>query len=72
MCAIGFAYGAFQSYARASFAELIPPGEEARWYGLFSITDKACVFFTFPFTLTLMIGLVEFVCGAADCWADCG
>ena len=22
------------------FAELIPPGEEARWYGLFSITDK--------------------------------
>lgn len=33
-------YGAFQGYARAFYAELIPPGEEARWYALFSITDK--------------------------------
>jgi UMF1 family MFS transporter len=33
-------YGAFQGYARAFYAELIPLGEEARWYGLFSITDK--------------------------------
>ncbi|KAF9244471.1 autophagy-related protein 22-like protein [Melanogaster broomeanus] len=40
----GFAYGAFQSYARAAYAELIPPGEEARWYGLFSITDKSSSF----------------------------
>lgn len=37
---IGSLYGAFQAYARALFAELIPLGEEARWYGLFSITDK--------------------------------
>ncbi|KAJ6632521.1 autophagy-related protein 22-like protein [Mycena sp. CBHHK59/15] len=37
----GSIYGAFQSYARAFYAELLPPGEEARWYGLFSITDKA-------------------------------
>lgn len=29
----GSLYGAFQSYARTVFAELIPPGEEARWYG---------------------------------------
>lgn len=36
----GIMYGAFQGYARASYAELIPPGEEARWYALFSITDK--------------------------------
>lgn len=36
----GALYGAFQSYARALYAEIIPPGEEARWYGLFSITDK--------------------------------
>ena len=36
----GSLYGAFQAYARAVFAELIPVGEEARWYGLFSITDK--------------------------------
>ena len=36
----GLVYGAFQGYARAFYAELIPLGEEARWYGLFSITDK--------------------------------
>lgn len=36
----GSVYGAFQGYARAFYAELIPHGEEARWYGLFSITDK--------------------------------
>lgn len=28
---LGFVYGAFQSYARAFYAELLPPGEEARW-----------------------------------------
>ena len=38
----GTLYGAFQSCARALYAE-IPPGEEARWYGLFSITDKVRV-----------------------------
>jgi UMF1 family MFS transporter len=38
-------FGAFQSYARALYAEVIPPGEEARWYGLFSIADKVRVFF---------------------------
>ena len=36
----GSVYGAFQGYARAFYAEFIPPGEEARWYALFSITDK--------------------------------
>jgi UMF1 family MFS transporter len=36
----GALYGSFQSYARALYAEMIPPGEEARWYGLFSTTDK--------------------------------
>ncbi|KAF8321216.1 autophagy-type protein 22 [Clavulina sp. PMI_390] len=41
----GFLYGAFQSYARAVYSELIPPGEEARWYGLYSITDKSSSFF---------------------------
>jgi MFS transporter, UMF1 family len=40
----GGLYGAFQSYARVLYAEIVPPGEEARWYGLFSITDKVCVF----------------------------
>jgi len=40
----GLVYGAFQGYARAFYAELIPQGEEARWYGLFSITDKSSSF----------------------------
>ena len=40
----GSVYGAFQGYARAFYAEFIPPGEEARWYALFSITDKVCAF----------------------------
>ncbi|KAF8064306.1 autophagy-related protein 22-like protein [Lyophyllum atratum] len=40
----GSVYGAFQGYARAFYAELLPPGEEARWYGLFSITDKSSSF----------------------------
>jgi MFS transporter, UMF1 family len=42
---IGFSIGAFQSYARAIYADLIPKGEEARWYGLLSITDKVKTFF---------------------------
>lgn len=33
----GSVYGAFQGYARAFYAELLPSGEEARWYGLFSM-----------------------------------
>ncbi|KAG2352696.1 autophagy-related protein 22-like protein [Suillus spraguei] len=49
----GFAYGAFQSYARAFYAELLPPGEEARWYGLFSITDKSS-----SFVGPLIVGLI--------------
>jgi len=44
----GSVYGAFQSYARAFYAELLPPGEEARWYGLFSITDKVRASTTLP------------------------
>ncbi|KAN0133478.1 Vacuole effluxer Atg22 like domain containing protein [Lactarius tabidus] len=31
-------------YFGALYAEIIPPGEEARWYGLFSITDKSSSF----------------------------
>jgi UMF1 family MFS transporter len=38
----GGLYGASQSCTRALYAEIIPPGEEARWYGLFSIADKVC------------------------------
>jgi len=40
----GALYGSFQGYARAFFAELIPPGQEARWFALFSITDKSSSF----------------------------
>ncbi|KZT65525.1 MFS general substrate transporter [Daedalea quercina L-15889] len=49
----GSVYGAFQGYARAFYAELIPPGEEARWYGLFSITDKSS-----SFVGPLFVGLI--------------
>jgi len=49
----GAVYGAFQAYARALYAELIPPGEEARWYGLFSITDKSSSFLG-----PLIVGLI--------------
>ncbi|KAH9812929.1 autophagy-related protein 22-like protein [Melampsora americana] len=48
----GLMYGAFQSYARSLFAELIPPGQEAKWYSLFSITDKSSSFFG-PFIIFL-------------------
>jgi len=49
----GSVYGAFQGYARAFYAELIPRGEEARWYGLFSITDKSSSFLG-----PLVVGLI--------------
>ncbi|KAJ7186951.1 autophagy-type protein 22, partial [Mycena filopes] len=49
----GSIYGAFQSFARAFYAELLPPGEEARWYGLFSITDKSS-----SFVGPLIVGLI--------------
>ncbi|KAI0314009.1 autophagy-related protein 22-like protein, partial [Amylostereum chailletii] len=49
----GAVYGAFQSYARALYAELIPPREAARWYALFSITDKSSSFLG-----PLLVGLI--------------
>ncbi|KAF8492065.1 autophagy-related protein 22-like protein [Russula emetica] len=52
----GGLYGALQSYARALYAEIIPPGEEARWYGLFSITDKSSSFFG-PLVVSLVADL---------------
>ncbi|KAJ7471960.1 autophagy-related protein 22-like protein [Mycena latifolia] len=54
----GSIYGAFQSYARAFYAELLPPGEEARWYGLFSITDKSS-----SFVGPLIVGLISDMTG---------
>jgi len=54
----GSVYGAFQGYARAFYAELIPAGEEARWYGLFSITDKSSSFLG-----PLIVGIIADVTG---------
>ncbi|KAF9267147.1 MFS general substrate transporter [Marasmius fiardii PR-910] len=54
----GFMYGAFQGYARAFYAELIPPGEEARWYALYSITDKSS-----SFVGPLIVGLISDLTG---------
>lgn len=36
----GFMMGAMQSYSRVLFAEMIPPGCEAEFFALYSITDK--------------------------------
>ncbi|KAG0141947.1 hypothetical protein CROQUDRAFT_67793 [Cronartium quercuum f. sp. fusiforme G11] len=36
----GLLYGPFQAYSRSVYAELIPPGQEAKWYSLFSIIAK--------------------------------
>ncbi|KAF9467609.1 autophagy-related protein 22-like protein [Collybia nuda] len=54
----GSVYGAFQGYARAFYAELLPLGEEARWYGLFSITDKSSSFLG-----PLIVGLIADMTG---------
>ncbi|KJA16601.1 hypothetical protein HYPSUDRAFT_47216 [Hypholoma sublateritium FD-334 SS-4] len=54
----GSVYGAFQGYARAFYAELLPPGEEARWYGLFSITDKSSSFIG-----PLVVGIISDLTG---------
>ncbi|KAF8906966.1 autophagy-related protein 22-like protein [Gymnopilus junonius] len=54
----GSVYGAFQGYARAFYAELLPPGEEARWYGLFSITDKSSSFIG-----PLVVGIISDMTG---------
>ncbi|KAJ7641499.1 autophagy-related protein 22-like protein [Roridomyces roridus] len=54
----GFIYGAFQGFSRAFYAELIPPGEEARWYGLYSITDKSSSFLG-----PLIVGLISDLTG---------
>lgn len=40
----GALYGALQSYSRACFSHLIPPSEEARFFALYSITDKSSSF----------------------------
>ncbi|KAH9989266.1 vacuole effluxer Atg22 like-domain-containing protein [Russula vinacea] len=54
----GGLYGAFQSYARVLYPEIIPLGEEARWYGLFCITDKSSSFIG-----PLVVGLVADLTG---------
>ncbi|KAF9788379.1 autophagy-related protein 22-like protein [Thelephora terrestris] len=54
----GFVYGAFQAYARAFYAELIPKGDEAKWYALYSITDKSS-----SFVGPLAVGLIADLTG---------
>ncbi|KAG8887845.1 Autophagy protein 22 [Tulasnella sp. 332] len=50
----GGIYGPFQGYARSVFSEVIPRGEEARWFGLYSITDKSSSFLG-----PLIVGLIS-------------
>jgi UMF1 family MFS transporter len=54
----GLLYGAFQGYARSVYAELVPPGEEARFFGLYSITDKSSSFLG-----PLLVGIISDVTG---------
>lgn len=67
----GGLYGAFQGYARAFYAELVPPGEEARWFALFSITDKVRPSFS-ALIRTLSIRAVELFLRSLNCWFNCG
>lgn len=41
----GFVLGGLSSYCRSFFGELIPPGSEAAFYALYSITDKGSSIF---------------------------
>ncbi|BEJ15765.1 hypothetical protein CspHIS471_0503700 [Cutaneotrichosporon sp. HIS471] len=49
----GFLYGPFNSYARAVYAEIIPPGHESTFFSLFSLTDKSS-----SFVGPLIVGLI--------------
>ncbi|KAL7421294.1 Autophagy protein 22 [Cryptotrichosporon argae] len=40
----GILYGPFNSYSRAVYAELIPPGHESSFFSLFALTDKSASF----------------------------
>lgn len=40
----GSLFGAYQSFARALYASLIPPRAASRWFALYSITDKSSSF----------------------------
>jgi UMF1 family MFS transporter len=40
----GFVLGAVQSYSRTLFVDLIPPGQESEFFGLFEISDKGSSF----------------------------
>ncbi|BGP16503.1 hypothetical protein JCM10213_001160 [Rhodosporidiobolus nylandii] len=43
-CVFGTLYGSFQAYSRTCFAQLVPSSQSARWFGLYSITDKSSSF----------------------------
>ena len=62
----GSVYGAFQSYARALYAEVIPRSQAARWYALFSITDKSSSFLG-----PLAVGLIADGTGNIRCASLC-
>src|SRR5437588_643055 len=41
----GFVLGGLGSYARSLFAQIVPPGHEAAFFGLYAITDKGSSMF---------------------------
>lgn len=50
----GMLLGAVQSYARVMFAELVPVGHEAHFFGLYSLTDKGSAWIGPLFTAFLV------------------
>ena len=36
----GFILGAVQSYTRTAYCELVPPGQESEFFGIYEISDK--------------------------------
>jgi len=49
----GMLYGPFNSYSRAVYAELIPPGHESSFFSLYALTDKSA-----SFVGPLVVGLI--------------
>lgn len=65
---LGLFYGAFQSYSRAVYTELLPPGQEARWNSLFSLTAKSVIQLSYSlFVSTWLTEISKKKCRASSC-----
>ena len=46
--------GSVNSFSRSLFSQLVPPGEEASYFGLYSISDKGSAFLG-PFVISMIV-----------------